>query len=356
MNIEAVRAFVAVADEGQFQLAADRLDVSQQAVSKRVAALEAELGTALFKRTPSGAALTQDGRSFLPHAGAILAAVSAALASVQPGTRPLRVDVLTRGSGAAELLRDFCQENPAAAVEMIIGGGAAGTCRSLLAGEIDAGYAYLRDVPGELDQRLARTYARLEPTHVIVGVRHPLARSRSVRPEELARYRYWVPGIVAGSEWETFFLDFAAAFSLDIDPTGYAVGTESVFDAVAASRSLATFVGERSRIGWPGNLGLVRLPLADPVPLYPWSLVWRADTEHEGAKRLIGYVKRSFEPPSGGTAVWLPRQARDDLQLSRTTSGSAAPATRARVAAVMMGAVTGVSTGIPKEAAAWTLP
>ena len=33
MNIEAVRAFVAVVEEGQFQLAADRLDVSQQAVS-----------------------------------------------------------------------------------------------------------------------------------------------------------------------------------------------------------------------------------------------------------------------------------------------------------------------------------
>ena len=70
MNIEAVRAFVTVAEEGQFQLAADRLDVSQQAVSKRIAALEAELGTVLFKRTPSGAALTQDGRTFLPHAAA----------------------------------------------------------------------------------------------------------------------------------------------------------------------------------------------------------------------------------------------------------------------------------------------
>jgi len=108
VNIEAVRAFVAVAEDGQFQQAAARLDVSQQAVSKRIAVLEAELGTALFKRTPSGAALTQDGRTFLPHAGAILAAVSAAIASVQPGTRPLRVDVLDRGNGAVDLLREFC--------------------------------------------------------------------------------------------------------------------------------------------------------------------------------------------------------------------------------------------------------
>lgn len=316
MNIEAVRAFVAVAEEGQFQLAADRLDVSQQAVSKRIAALEAELGTALFKRTPSGAVLTQDGRTFLPHAGAVLAAVREAFASVQPGTRPLRVDVLDRGTGAVDLLREFCQGNPEVAVEMVVGRGAASTVRSLLAGEIDAGYAYLRDVAGEFDPALARTYARLEPAHVMVGVRHPLARSRCVRPEALARYRAWVPGIVEGSEWETFFLDFAEAFGVDIDPTGYAVGTESVFDAVAASRSLVTFVGERSRVGWPGNLGVVRLPLVDPVPLYPWSLIWRADTEHPGAVRLIGHVKRSFEPPAAGTAVWLPRQARDDIAVA----------------------------------------
>jgi DNA-binding transcriptional LysR family regulator len=313
VNIEAVRAFVAIAEEGQFQLAADRLDVSQQAVSKRVAALEAELGTTLFKRTPSGAALTQDGRTFLPHAGAILSAVSAAFASVQPGTRPLRVDVLNRGSGPVDLLRDFCQDNPAVPVEMVIGGGAASTFRSLLAGEIDAGYAYLRDVSGELEPALARTYAFLEPAEVIVGVRHPLARARAVRAADLARYRAWVPGIVPGSEWETYFKDFADAFTLDIDPTGYSVGSESVFDAIAASRSLMTLVGERNRVGWPGGLGLARLPIVDPVPLYPWSLVWRADTRHAGARRLIGHVKRSFKPPSADTAVWLPRQARDDL-------------------------------------------
>jgi DNA-binding transcriptional LysR family regulator len=313
MNVEAVRAFVAVAEEGQFQRAADRLDVSQQAVSKRIAALEAALGTTLFKRTPSGAALTQDGRTFLPHAGTILAAVSAAYASVQPGTRPLRVDVLARGSGPVDLLRDFCDENPSVAVEMLVGGGAASTFKSLLAGEIDAGYAYVRDAANELDPALARSYAFLEPAHVIVGLRHPLASAREARAAELARYRAWVPGIVPGSEWETYYQDFADAFGIDIDPTGYAVGSESVFDAVAGSRSLVTLVGARNRVGWPGGLGLARLPIVDPVPLYPWSLVWRADTVHAGAKRLVSHVKRAFEPPAAGAAVWLPRQARDEI-------------------------------------------
>ena len=89
---------------------------------------------------------------------------------------------------------------------------------------------------------------------------------------------------------------------------------ESVFDAIAASRSLVTFVGARNRVGWPGGLGLARLPIVGPVPLYPWSLVWRADTAHAGARRLVSHVKRTFEPPAAGAAVWLPRQARDDLR------------------------------------------
>ena len=133
MNLEAVRAFVAVAEEGQFQHAAARLGVSQQAVSKRIAALEAELGTALFRRTPSGAALTQDGRTFLPHVRRGTRRGARGARSVQPGTRPLQVDVLARGTGAVDLLRDFCADNPSVAVEMIIGGGAASTVRSLLA-------------------------------------------------------------------------------------------------------------------------------------------------------------------------------------------------------------------------------
>jgi hypothetical protein len=58
MNLEAVRAFVAVAEEGQFQLAADHLDTSQQALSKRLAALETDLGVRLLNRSAAGTRLT----------------------------------------------------------------------------------------------------------------------------------------------------------------------------------------------------------------------------------------------------------------------------------------------------------
>ncbi len=49
-----MRTFVAVADTGQFSEAAASLSITQQAVSKRVAGLEKDLGVRLFARTARG--------------------------------------------------------------------------------------------------------------------------------------------------------------------------------------------------------------------------------------------------------------------------------------------------------------
>ena len=72
MDLDAVRTFVAAADAGQFQDAAAALSITQQAVSKRIAALEKDLAVRLFTRTARGAQLTIDGQAFLPHARELL--------------------------------------------------------------------------------------------------------------------------------------------------------------------------------------------------------------------------------------------------------------------------------------------
>src|SRR6201996_4123413 len=121
MDTHAVRTFVAVADAGQFSGAAAELGVSQQAVSKRVAALEKDLGVALFTRTPRGADLTADGQAFLPRARDLLGAEERAAASVRPGRQALRVDVISRRIAPARLLQGFhraCPETPLEVVRL----------------------------------------------------------------------------------------------------------------------------------------------------------------------------------------------------------------------------------------------
>ncbi len=103
MDLDTVRTFVA-ADAGQFQEAAAELAITQQAVSKRIAVLERNLDVRLFTRTPRGAEPTVDGQAFLPHARELLRVAQRGIASVRPGRRPLRVDVIaSRGAQAGRL-------------------------------------------------------------------------------------------------------------------------------------------------------------------------------------------------------------------------------------------------------------
>jgi DNA-binding transcriptional LysR family regulator len=62
-RIDTLRAFLAVAQEGSFTCAARRLGLSVKLVSKRVAALEGELGAQLFARTTRSVSLTDAGRA-----------------------------------------------------------------------------------------------------------------------------------------------------------------------------------------------------------------------------------------------------------------------------------------------------
>src|SRR6476469_3143393 len=77
MDVEPrLRAFAAVAREGSFSRAAERLYVSQPAISKHVASLERELGARLLERGRRGASLTPAGEllaEYVLRAEALLA-------------------------------------------------------------------------------------------------------------------------------------------------------------------------------------------------------------------------------------------------------------------------------------------
>src|SRR5262249_11633492 len=83
VEIYQIETFVAVVRGGGFTKAASLLHLSQPAVSRRLELLERELGAPLFERIGSGAILTEAGRTFLPHAEALLASMRDGLDSVR---------------------------------------------------------------------------------------------------------------------------------------------------------------------------------------------------------------------------------------------------------------------------------
>ncbi|GAA3906636.1 LysR family transcriptional regulator [Streptomyces gulbargensis] len=78
-----LRYFLAVAEELHFTRAAERLYVSQPALSKQIRALERQLGAPLFDRDRQGVSLTSVGTALLPHARAALAAWEEGRAAVR---------------------------------------------------------------------------------------------------------------------------------------------------------------------------------------------------------------------------------------------------------------------------------
>lgn len=76
-DLQNLRAFVTVAREGSVSRAAERLHLTQPAVSLKLKQFQEGLGLTLFRRRPQGLSLTDDGHALLPAAEKALAAMAA---------------------------------------------------------------------------------------------------------------------------------------------------------------------------------------------------------------------------------------------------------------------------------------
>jgi DNA-binding transcriptional LysR family regulator len=303
VDLDAVRTFVAAADAGQFQEAAAALSITQQAVSKRIAALEKDLAVRLFTRTARGAKLTIDGQAFLPHARELLRVAERADASVRPGRRALRVDVVNRRVVTAGILQDFYRIHPEIELDVVtLDADVDGAIAAVEAGTIDATF---HGVPPQQHLPDAINTAQVidEPHQLLVGPRHPLANARAVTPWELAGHRIWMPGLDARGEVAVYYDELATAFGVTIDVVGPVFGNEAMLAEIADSADLSTLIGEGSRYLWPDSYDLRRIPIRDPIPVYPMSLIWRDDNPHPALVELRGYLD-SRRTDSPGTNVW----------------------------------------------------
>ncbi|WP_151633423.1 LysR family transcriptional regulator [Noviherbaspirillum aerium] len=93
IDILGVEAFVAIADHGGFQKAANTLNVTQTAVTQRLRNLEKFLGVTLVERTTRSVSLTGIGEDFLPRARRLLEELSTALTEIRETGKAHRGDV-----------------------------------------------------------------------------------------------------------------------------------------------------------------------------------------------------------------------------------------------------------------------
>jgi DNA-binding transcriptional LysR family regulator len=316
VDLDAVRTFVVAAEVGRFQDAAVELGVSQQAVSKRVAGLEKALGVRLFARGARGVRLTADGRAFVPHARDLLKVAERAAASVGRGRarRVLRVDVIGRRLGPAAVLREFHRAHPEVELDVVTLVDVDAAVDAIRSGGIDASFRAVTMPGRRLPDGVAAVRVFDEAVQLLTGPAHALADAPQVRPAELAGHRIWMPGLVPGTESAAYYDALAAAFGFTVEITGPDFGAEPLLDALAASPSLATLVGDRTRLVWPAEHGLRRIALRDPEPVYPHSLLWHRDNPHPALAALREHLTSadtaSTASAGGAVASWTPTWAR----------------------------------------------
>ncbi|GAB4585377.1 LysR family transcriptional regulator [Nocardia sp. IFM 10818] len=300
LDLGAVRAFISVADHLHFGAAADHLGVTQQAVSKRIAKLEVGLDTTLLHRSRFGTRLTDEGAAFLPHARALVALADQAVESIRGGTRPLRVDVLGTRLAATDLIRTFHEAYAGVEIDVVTSSGLRSGRSALVEGSIDVAFAR---VVGPLDAAIEHTPAYLEPLHVLVGRRHRLADRREVRLTDLSDLIARMPSNEPGSEWAQFYDDLADEFGLTIDTSGPDFGLDHLLDEISRSTESFVFSGERLRVPWHPEI--VQVPIVDPTPTYPHSMLWHRRNRHPALPRLIAHVTTAFQP-FDPERHWLP--------------------------------------------------
>lgn len=120
-----LRTFVAVKEAGGFTRAAERLHLTQSAVSHQIRRLEEQLGRPLLHRTTRKLSLTDDGSDFLHYARQILQSLDVLNQRFQPSpiTGILRVGVPENfmGEQLPQLLCRFARAFPAVRLEVSAG-------------------------------------------------------------------------------------------------------------------------------------------------------------------------------------------------------------------------------------------
>jgi DNA-binding transcriptional LysR family regulator len=256
LNLTQLAAFRAVAEAGSVTLGAERLMVSQPAVSKHVKGLERALGTKLFDRWAKGVRLTNSGRVLADYAGRLFALADEAEAAMAD------VAGLRRGSlavGASPTLGTyllprvlvyFRQRFPGVALRLEVENSHVLRAR-LLDGSLDLGLT-------EADANWPDLDAHIFMKDPLVAISHPshaLARKRKVTADMLCREPFVVRE--TGSTTRSLVERALAAAGHAISPALSLGSTEAVKQAVAAGLGVAMV----SNLAAAGDVAAGRLAL-----------------------------------------------------------------------------------------------
>lgn len=286
MTFEQLRVFVEVAAQLHMTRAAERLNMTQPAVSASVAALEANCGTHLFHRVGRRIELTEAGHLFLVEARAILERVSRAeavlndISGLKRGSLSVHASQTIANYWLGPRIARYRALHPGISLKVEIGN-TAESVAALMEGKADLAF-----VEGEVSEApLVRLAVPGDRLVLVVGRGHPWAGRSALAPEELAATD-WVMR-ERGSGTRQVFEDGCRTYGVDPRTLNVALefpSNEAVLSAVAAGAGATVISALVVEAGLKTGM-LCHVPLA--FPERPFFILRHADRYRSHAEEAL---------------------------------------------------------------------
>ena len=196
MDTNQLSAFITVAETGSFSLAAEKLYLTQPAVSKRIAVLEQILSTSLFDRIGKRVSLTEAGKVLLPRASKLVRELDDARLAIQnlarqvSGRLPIAASHHIGLHRLPPVLKNFSRQYPDVMMDISF---------------LDSEQAYKQVLHGEVElaivtlaldnvDRIQQRAIWNDELQVMTSTDHPLTKYRKLQLSDLLQYPAILPG------------------------------------------------------------------------------------------------------------------------------------------------------------------
>ena len=195
MQISQITAFLAVAELQSFSLAAERLHITQPAVSKRIRQLEETMQTTLFDRIGKKSILTPNGLALITHAEQILLEIKTYKARLErEHDKPSGILTLATSHHVGlhrlpQVLRDFKIEYPQVDLDLHFMD-SEDACIAVSKNELELAIVTLPEIP---DERLNLEPIWIDLLQVVLAPDHPLSHLSEISSDQLLDYPAILP-------------------------------------------------------------------------------------------------------------------------------------------------------------------
>ncbi|MDH7796976.1 MULTISPECIES: LysR family transcriptional regulator [unclassified Beijerinckia] len=296
LKLRQLRHVLAVSELGRLNLAADRLHISEAAVSKSLAEVNAILGVPVFRRERTRWVPTEPGVRLIAFARRITAEFDAFdgvmqdLRSGVQGTVVIGLHVVSGQLFIAETLAKAKRDYPGIVIR-VVEGVLPDLIDDLRNGTVDLVFGRIGQVA--LDRSFGSVGIVNEPVRVVASPNHPLSRKRKLTWADMMQSAWILP--LAGTPARDALADYLSRQGFDLPANRIDTKSISLISQLLSSGSFVSIAPQSVVQHWAERLSMHILPLPPFHVGTPIGLIWSKANLLPAAEILKNYVLEHLE-------------------------------------------------------------